>query len=137
MQQSPAIDVLALGYSDGLISLYDIKSDEELLRMRMDGDVSINSITFRTDGEHIMATAASNGFIAFWNLNEGGRLVNVLRDAHSESTSKIDFLPNQPVLVSSSGDNSVKVGCLHLSIVTLTIITAMVIRLTERSTKNP
>ncbi|EOR02845.1 hypothetical protein E3P92_03138 [Wallemia ichthyophaga] len=108
LEQSPAIDVLAIGYSDGLISLYDIKSDEELLRMRMDGDLSINSITFRTDGEHIMATAASNGYIAFWNLNEGGRLVNVLRDAHSESTSKIEFLPNQPVLISSSGDNSVK-----------------------------
>lgn len=108
LQQSPAIDVIAIGYIDGLVSLYDIRTDEELLRVRMDGDVTITSITFRSDGEHVMATSGSNGSIAFWNLNERGRLINVLRDAHTESVSKVEFLPNQPVLVSSSGDNSLK-----------------------------
>ncbi|TIC19510.1 WD40 repeat-like protein [Wallemia mellicola] len=108
LQQSPAIDIVAVGCESGRTILFDLKSDTELFKVRMDGNVQITSISFRTDGEHIMATAASNGFIAFWDLNQGGNLVNVLRDAHSEPPSKIEFLPNQPILISSSGDNSLK-----------------------------
>ncbi|KAF2458009.1 Utp21 specific WD40 associated putative domain-containing protein [Lineolata rhizophorae] len=80
----------------------------------------------------VMATAgASSGDVALWDLNGGGRKMGVLRGAHnppsssssssspasppSDSTtgpdggiSKIEFLPGQPVLVSSSRDNSLK-----------------------------
>lgn len=66
-----------------------------------------------------MATAGSHeGHITFWDLNEGGRLMGILRGAHNPpsnvhggvagGTSKVEFLPGQPVLVSSGMDNSLK-----------------------------
>lgn len=129
--QSPALDVVGIGFSTGEVSLYDIRADERLLRIFMDGG-SIRSLAFRsgelnlnestdleifakllfslTDGEPILATASSNGHIAMWDLNSGGRLIHVIRGAHDSSVNAIEWVPGQPLLISSGSDNSVKVN---------------------------
>lgn len=61
------------------------------------------------DGHPILATGASNGSIASWDLSKGGRLLHVNREAHEQSVTGLVFVPGQPLLISSSGDNSVKV----------------------------
>ena len=71
----------------------------------------------RKDG--VMATATSaTGDVTFWDLNGGGRVMGVLRSAHNPPSydgaivrggiSKVEFLPGQPVILTSGRDNSLK-----------------------------
>jgi len=62
------------------------------------------------DGTQILSAASSTGHIAFWDLNSGGKLLHVIRGAHEGATTAIEWIPGQPILVSSGEDNSVKVG---------------------------
>lgn len=45
--QSPAIDVVGVGFTSGEISVYDIRADERLMRMFMEGG-SIRGLSFRS-----------------------------------------------------------------------------------------
>ena len=132
--QSPAIDVVGIGFASGEISVYDIRADERLMRVFMK-EGSIRSLAFRSgtsrpsgpvvifgnfdivpfyclniDGPQVLSAAASTGHIAFWDLNSGGKLLHVIRGAHEGATTAIEWIPGQPILVSSGEDNSVKVG---------------------------
>jgi U3 small nucleolar RNA-associated protein 21 len=100
--------VIAVGFADGLASVHDIKNDDQIMRVRMDGG-NITSIAFRTDGQEMLATSNAVGHIAFWDLNERGRLLHIIRGAHDGSASCIQWIPGQPILVSSGDDNSLKV----------------------------
>ena len=61
------------------------------------------------DGHSVLASASANGNIAFWDLNENGRLLHIARGAHDRSITAIAWVPGQPLLISSGEDNSVKV----------------------------
>ncbi|KAI0372915.1 Utp21-domain-containing protein [Pilatotrama ljubarskyi] len=107
LARSPAIDVVGIGFSSGEISVYDIRADERLMRMVMQ-DGGIRALSFRSDGHPILATASSTGHIALWDLNSGGRLLHLVRGAHDGAVTALEWVPGQPVLVSSGEDNSVK-----------------------------
>ena len=132
--QSPAIDVVGIGFASGEISVYDIRADERLMRVFMQ-EGSIRSLAFRSgasrssaavkvfevlingsnsrvgpDGTQVLSAASSTGHIAFWDLNSGGKLMHVIRGAHEGAATAIEWIPGQPILVSSGEDNSVKVG---------------------------
>ncbi|KAG8892661.1 hypothetical protein FRB99_002551, partial [Tulasnella sp. 403] len=104
--QSPAVDVVAIGFSSGEVAIHDVRADEKLMRVHMEGGV--RSISFRADGQPSFATASSNGHIAIWDLNAGGRLLHLHRGAHDGAIASIQWLPGQPILISSGEDNSVK-----------------------------
>ena len=61
------------------------------------------------DGEPVLATASSTGHIALWDLNSGGRLLHIVRGAHDGAVTALEWVPGQPLLISSGEDNSVKV----------------------------
>ncbi|KAG8870931.1 hypothetical protein FRC20_011092 [Serendipita sp. 405] len=105
--QSNVADLVGIGFASGFVSIHDIRSDEQLLSVRMDGG-AIKSIAFRTDGQEILATANSTGNIALWNLNEKGRILHIIRGAHDSSISCIQWVPGHPLLFSSGDDNSIK-----------------------------
>ncbi|KIM87254.1 hypothetical protein PILCRDRAFT_96034 [Piloderma croceum F 1598] len=107
LTQSPAIDVVGLGFTSGEISVYDVRADERLIRMFMEGG-GIRALGFRSDGHPILASASSAGHIALWDLNSGGRLLHMIRGAHDGAVSAVEWVPGQPVLISSGEDNSVK-----------------------------
>ena len=62
------------------------------------------------DGQPILATASSTGSIATWDLSKGGRVLHVHRGAHEQGVAGLEWVAGQPLLISSSGDNSVKVS---------------------------
>ena len=55
-----------------------------------------------------MATSSTVGHIAVWSLDER-RLVAMLRDAHNGSVGGMEFIQSQPLMITSSVDNSIKV----------------------------
>ncbi|KAJ7097769.1 Utp21 specific WD40 associated putative domain-containing protein [Mycena belliarum] len=107
LTQSPAIDVVGIGFTSGEISVYDVRADERLMRMFMEGG-GVRSLGFRSDGHPILASASSAGHIALWDLNSGGRLLHMVRGAHDGAISAVEWVPGQPILISSGDDNSVK-----------------------------
>lgn len=107
MVQSPAIDVIGIGFASGEIAIYDIRADERLMRIYMDGG-AIRDLSFRDDNQAVLASGSSTGHIALWDLNNQGRLLHIIRGAHDGSVAALEWVPSQPVLVSSGDDNSVK-----------------------------
>lgn len=112
LQQSPAIDVIAVGLSDGRTILHNIKYDEVIMHFQQDwGPVS--AISFRTDGHPIMITGSTAGHIALWNLEEK-KLQSQIRHAHHSTVSGMSCLPSEPLMVTSAADNSLKVWIFDL-----------------------
>ena len=62
-----------------------------------------------TDGEPVVCTASAAGDVAFWDL-EKRKLHSELHAAHNASVTGMKCLPSQPVLVTSSSDNALKVS---------------------------
>jgi len=130
LQPTPALSLLAIAYTNGLVVIHDIHVDKEILRINAGkgGQSPITSITFRTDGlgagddgqeAGVMATASFNsGDVTIWDLNNGGRKMGTLRGAHNPPSdietgagggiSKAEFLPGQAILLTSGVDNSLK-----------------------------
>ncbi|KAI0553337.1 WD domain-containing protein [Xylaria curta] len=129
MQPSPALSLMAIAYAGGPLTVRNILTDKTLIQVNAGaGDAAVTSISFRTDEmgagqdgrkDGVMATATdTSGDITFWDLNEGGRVMGILRSAHNPPSqdgkkihggvSKIQFLAGQPVIVTSGRDNSLK-----------------------------
>ncbi|XP_058062209.1 WD repeat-containing protein 36 [Anopheles bellator] len=109
--QAPAIDVIAIGLQNGRIVLLNIKYEQIVLEVHQDWG-PVTGISFRTDGYSIMATGSSNGQIVFWDLEEK-TIVSTLT-AHDDSVTGLHFCANEPLLISSSPDNSLKMWIFDL-----------------------
>ncbi|KAK4684110.1 U3 small nucleolar RNA-associated protein 21, partial [Tremellales sp. Uapishka_1] len=105
--QSPAVDVIGIGYLDGSVRVYDIRQGELVMQVKME-EGAATGLAFRMDGPPVLATSSSTGSIAVWDLAKGGRILHVQRTAHEQSITGLEFVAGQPLLISSSGDNSVK-----------------------------
>lgn len=129
LEPTPALSLLAISYSNGPLIIHDILMDKRVISFNAGTeDAPVTTVSFRTDGQGagqdgrkdgVMATATtSNGDVTFWDLNKGGRIMGVLRSAHNPPAhdgptigggiSKIEFLPGQPVIVTSGLDNSLR-----------------------------
>ena len=126
MQPTPALCTLAIAHADGSIQIHNVETEEAILQLRQSRNAPpITSISFRSDGlgagddgrsDGVMATASNeSGDVTFWDLTKDGRVAGVLRSAHETSSSsrssginKIEFLPSQPVIVSTGLDNALR-----------------------------
>jgi U3 small nucleolar RNA-associated protein 21 len=106
LAQSPAVDIVGVGYLDGNIRLLDLRMDEEIMRLRMEGGVG--SLSFRMDNEAILASSSLGGSLALWDLDQRGRLLHLIPNAHSSAISSLQWIPGQPLLVTSGPDNTIK-----------------------------
>lgn len=107
LEQAPALNVVAIGLESGDIYVHNLKIDESLMKFTQEWG-PVTAISFRSDGSPIMATASDVGHIALWNL-EKKRLDSEIRDAHRSSVTGMKFLPKEPLLVTSSPDNTLKI----------------------------
>lgn len=104
--QAPAIDVVAVGLSNGLIVLHNLKYDETIMQFTQDWGL-VTAITFRTDDNPIMATGSVKGHIVFWNLEER-RVASQLLCAHDGPVTGMVCLQDEPLMLTSSPDNTLK-----------------------------
>lgn len=123
---APALSLLAVAHANGSLRIIDVETEEVAINLQQPNTAkTISSISFRTDGagagddgrsEGIMATASiESGDITLWDLTRGGKVAGILRAAHETSTSTtasgitgMEFLPGQPVIVSSGMDNALR-----------------------------
>ncbi|KAH8385586.1 hypothetical protein KR200_001874 [Drosophila serrata] len=112
IEPAPALDVVAVGHGDGAIIVLNLKFDEVLMGFQQDWG-QVTRLAFRTDGPPILVSACSNGYMAFWNLEER-KLAGQLQ-AHEESVTTAICLPNEPVVFTTSPDNSMKMFVFDMS----------------------
>ncbi|MCP9263135.1 WD repeat-containing protein 36 [Dirofilaria immitis] len=105
LEQSPAIDIVAIGLRNGQIMLHNIKYDATLQIYMQDAPVT--SIAFRIDGEETMTTASESGTLAIWSLNKRS-LLGQLPNAHQGSITGIYYVNDEPLMVSAGTDNTLK-----------------------------
>ena len=108
LEQAPAVDVVAIGLASGEILLHNLKFDETVVKFRQEWG-PITALTFRTDGAPIMITGSTQGHLAVWDL-EQQTLVHQHRHAHRGAVTGLKSLPSEPLIVTSSRDNSLKVS---------------------------
>ncbi|POY75072.1 hypothetical protein BMF94_1701 [Rhodotorula taiwanensis] len=111
IEQSPAIDVLGIGYANGTCLLYDVRLGETLGRVRLDGEGAgqVAALSFRTDNEaQTLAVASTSGHVALFDLASEMKLLHLVRNAHEGPVGGLEWVPGQPLMVTSGGDNSVK-----------------------------
>lgn len=142
--QTPAISVLAIGYSTGEIHLHNIHTDAPLFTLNQRSLVvssqtrRVASLSFCSDpfvgaektgaegvGGRILAVGHEDGHVTLWNL-EKRRVFGDIRNAHTPSPQgvHVQWLSGMNVLVTSGADNSVKVcggGPVELGIEMLTM----------------
>lgn len=112
LEQAPAPDVMAIGLADGRIILHNLKFDETVVEFKQDWG-KVTGISFRTDGNPVMVTGSEQGHVALWDLKER-RLSSQLRNAHRGPVNGIRCLPNEPLMVTSSVDNTLKMWIFDL-----------------------
>lgn len=123
---TPALSLLAVAHADGSLVVIDVETEEVIMTFQQSGSAKpISSITFRTDGagagddgrlDGIMATSSiESGDVTLWDLTRGGKIAGILRAAHETSASTtasgisgIEFLPGQPIIISSGLDNALR-----------------------------
>ncbi|KXJ70732.1 hypothetical protein RP20_CCG022629 [Aedes albopictus] len=111
LTQAPAIDVVAVGLQNGKIVMMNLKFEETIMELTQDWG-PVTGITFRTDGHPIMASASTNGQVTFWNLEEQVIVSTLL--AHDDSITSLQCFPNEPLLLTTSPDNSMKLWIFDL-----------------------
>ncbi|KAJ6863711.1 hypothetical protein NC652_040306 [Populus alba x Populus x berolinensis] len=89
------------------IHVHNIRYDEEVVTFSHSTRGAVTALSFSTDGQPLLASGGSSGVISIWNL-EKRKLQSVVREAHDSSIISLHFLANEPVLMSSSADNSIK-----------------------------
>ncbi|EPS38443.1 hypothetical protein H072_7811 [Dactylellina haptotyla CBS 200.50] len=114
--------IVAMGFSSGIINLHNIQTDTPVFQLSSSAPVT--SLSFRSDlvppplksssdplsPSDMLASASSNGNITLWSL-KSRKVVGIMRGVHSAATGGITratFLPGQNVIVTSGGDNAIK-----------------------------
>lgn len=104
---SPALDVVAVGCADGKIHVHNIRFDEKIVNFTHSTRGAVTAVSFCTDGKPLLASGGSSGVISIWNL-EKRKLHSIIREAHDSAIVSLHFFANEPVLLSASADNSMK-----------------------------
>jgi U3 small nucleolar RNA-associated protein 21 len=107
LEQSPVIDIVALGFSSGNIKIINMRTDKIVQEFNMKS--RITGLTFSSTIKlniSLLASTDMSGDIVFWDLNSKQKHF-VLKAPHNEKiVTNLKFLPNEPILVTSSGEGN-------------------------------
>ena len=106
----PSEDVLAIGFEDGLVSLYDISNGMSRVRKVMDlpGHSSgISDIAFNKDGNYL-ASSSYDGAVQLWDYSNLNNLPLVLDD-HNAQVWNVVFSPDGNYLFAGCENGNIKI----------------------------
>jgi U3 small nucleolar RNA-associated protein 21 len=104
---SPIIDVVGIGLNSGEIIIYNIKQDKKLLSFKT--ETAVKTLSFSSCVElnlSLLSSADSRGNIQFWDLNKETLIHTIKAKNESHSVDCLMFLPNEPILLASSGSGN-------------------------------
>lgn len=111
IEQSPVIDVVGIGLASGDIVIFNLKTLKKILAFKSDFPVESLSFSSCTGlNLSLLASGNPNGDINLWDLNRNCLHYTITNKmANLSFISSVMFLPNEPVLLVTSGkDNSIK-----------------------------
>ncbi|TMW68031.1 hypothetical protein Poli38472_007703 [Pythium oligandrum] len=109
LEQSPAVDVVGVGLANGRVVMHHLQFDKLVLDFQQEQG-KVTALSFRTDSgasAPFVVTGTTTGDIAVWNL-ESKRLESMIPSAHQGAITSLVFLQNEPLLLSTGVDNSIK-----------------------------
>ncbi|KAE9523992.1 hypothetical protein AGLY_015639 [Aphis glycines] len=112
LEPAPAEDMMAIGLSNGKIILHNLKFDVTNISFTQDWG-SVTRISFLIKRQ-LMITGSPKGTVVVWNLEEG-KVDSLIIKAHHGPVSGLQCLPDEPLLVTSSSDNSLKMWRFDMS----------------------
>lgn len=101
---SPDPDIIALGFATGRVSFFEIRKGQVLFSLKVEGAPSCMS--FRTDELAHFAVGTARGEVYAFDLDS--RKLEHIMSIHAKTVSSLWFVPQQPLIVTASGDNSLK-----------------------------
>ncbi|KAL4707333.1 hypothetical protein ACJJTC_019871 [Scirpophaga incertulas] len=106
IEAAPAVDVVAIALESGKIILHNLRRDQSIFEFIHDwGQVSC--LSFRLDGAPVMVSGSTEGHIVMWDLEER-KVMSQIQSAHSQRVSGLQCFPSEPLMVTNSEDNSLK-----------------------------
>ena len=105
LAQSPALDIVAIGLHSGTIHIRNLRTDSDI--MTFSQPQPVQSLSFRTDGPPFMASSSPTGRISIFDLNKR-RVIHTVETSPTSQAVNLQFLPGQPILLTTSKDNSIK-----------------------------
>lgn len=100
---SPDSRMIAVGYSDGSIKIWDIGSEREIKTLKGHSNV-VTSLVFSPNGKYL-ASGDWGGQIYLWDITLGKKTESFVK--HLTLIRSLDFSPSGNLLVSGCVDNSV------------------------------
>ncbi len=101
---SPDPDIVVAGIASGAVSFFEIKKGQVLFSLKVEG--APTAMSFRTDELAHFAVGIAHGEVCIFDLDL--RKLEHIISAHSKAVTSLWFVPQQPLLVTSAGDNSLK-----------------------------
>ena len=111
LEAAPAVDVVGVGLVNGEIVLLNLKYDEIVMEFKQDWG-PVTGLSFRTDGNPTMISSSTNGKVVVWDLEE--RQIKSQFTAHDGSITTTTCLTSEPLLLTTSPDNSMKLWIFDL-----------------------
>lgn len=112
------VDCVAIGLQSGDIIVHNLKFDQSFVKFKQDWG-PVTGLSFRRDRNDLLVSGGGSsgrglddhsiggGHIAIWNMDDQ-KLAAQIRDAHDGEIAGLQCLSGEPILVTSSPDNSVK-----------------------------
>ncbi|KAM3966934.1 WD repeat-containing protein 36 [Aphomia sociella] len=106
LEPAPALDVVAIALANGKIYLHNLRYDQTIIDFSHEWG-KVSCISFRLDGVPMMVTGSTAGHIVMWDLEEK-RVLSQVQSAHSSRIAGLQCLMSEPLMVTNSQDNSLK-----------------------------
>ena len=110
LASAPVLDVVGVGFSDGSISIVNMKLDEVLISLNQSEHGSVTSLSFRKDAVGGQLVSGTNkGDLVVWDLNK--RMIHsFLQSVHPGGVGTVEFLDTLPLMVTSGvEDNAISI----------------------------
>lgn len=99
IEQSPVVDIIALGFENGEIKLVNLLYNEEILKFDARDPVQCLSFSSDTSMEYSILASLVNGQVTLWDLNS--KKIHATMSSNYQ-LSCLKFMPNEPILVTTS-----------------------------------